>query len=61
MDNSFDLFSNSNCDKSPYIFPLYPLDEPYNIGFINCRNNNIDPTIFFPKDNNTINTILALE
>jgi len=56
MDNSFGLFSNSNCDKSPYIFPLYPIDEPYNIGFINCRNNNIDPTIFFPKDNNTINS-----
>ena len=56
MDNSFDLFSNSDYDWSPYIFPLYPIDEPYNIGFIDCRNNNIDPTIFFPKDNNTINS-----
>jgi len=56
MDNSFDLFSNSNCDISPYIFPLYPIDEPYNIGFIDCRNNNLESALFFPKDNNTINS-----
>jgi len=39
MDNSFDLFSNSICDRDPYISPFYPIhsiEEPYNIGLINC-------------------------
>jgi len=25
MDNSFDLFSNSICDRDPYISPFYPI------------------------------------
>ena len=59
MDNSFDLFSNSNCDRNLYISSLNPfnsIDEPYGIGLINCPKNNFESALFFPKDNNTINT-----
>ena len=59
MDNSFDLFPNSNCGINLDISSLYPfkyIDEPYIIGGINCQNNNSESDFFFPKDNNTINT-----
>ena len=59
LDNSFDAFLHYNCDKNPYISPLYPIhsiNESYNIGLINCQNNNIEPGFFFSKDNNDMNT-----
>ena len=59
MDNSFDTFSLNNCGRNPYIsslFPFHSIDEHYSIRGINCQNNNSESAIFFPKDNNTINT-----
>jgi len=64
MDNSFDLFSLSFCDKSPYISPLYPIqsrDEPYNIGLVNCQKNNFDLAIILQEDNSSINTYINTE
>ena len=62
QDNSFDLFSNSNCDRSPYMSFFYPIpsiDEQYNIELINSQNNNLESALFFQKDNNTINTNIS--
>ena len=42
-DNSFDLFSNFDCVRSPKIPPFSPIhliDEPYDIGLINFQKNN---------------------
>ena len=42
-DNSFDLFSNLDCDRSPIMPPFSPIhliDEPYDIGLINFQKNN---------------------
>ena len=49
LDNSFDAFLHHNCDKIAFISPLYPIhsiDESYNIGLINCQNNNIELVFF---------------
>ena len=62
QDNSFDLFSNSNFDRSPYMSFFYPIpsiDEQYNIELINSQNNNLESALFFQKDNNTINTNIS--
>ena len=61
-DNSFDLFSNSNCDRSPYMSFFYPIpsiDEQYNIELINSQNNNLESALFFIKDYNSINTNIS--
>ena len=56
MDNSFDLFSNSICDRDPYISPFYPIHSIEEPGLINCPKNNFKIDMFLSKDNNDINT-----
>ena len=62
MENPFDSFSYNNCGRNPYISPFYPIhsiDDSYNIGLINCQNNNFEPALFLSRDNNNVNSNMS--